>query len=661
MNEASKLKLIKTVTLTLILLLTFGLSYYNFGNDGFGNAYYTAAIKSMTLSWQNFFFVSFDPGGFVSVDKPPVALWLQAIFALIFGFHMWSILLPEALAAVASVAVIYHLIDGRFGFFAATSSALMLACTPIFVAASRSNNPDAVLVLVLILAAWALTVATERGSLKLLLLAAFLIGIGFNTKMLVAYLILPVFYVTYLFAKDHPLIKKILHLAAASVVLFAVSFAWVAAVDLTPAADRPFVGSSANNSEFDLVFGYNGLNRVFGNNKSDVAPTRISSNRPIAAVSYSPMAFSTQQPGEAEEDIPEESSSKDLPGPLRMFDPLLAEQISWFIPLAFLGMLGTFCYIRTLESQDSYPKYISLLLWSGWALVMLVFFSVYRELTHRYYLNIVAPGVAVLAGVGFSCLLKLYLQQRWSAFLLPLALGLSAGLQIVILNKYPDWQTALWPVFGFTILAALALILLLAIHRLLPPSLTRTLVYLINAGCLMALLFTPFCWSFMAVMGHVSGGDPFSDPDLLAKAGFGEKPPAVATILNDLQFNGADPKIPAYYQSLSQYLLLHQGSERYLVAVPNAGMAEYIILATAKPVVTIGGFNGSNPILTLDAFTNLIESGQVRYVLTSADEKFGVNIKLINWAVSKGKTIELSFDKKSRYGKLYLVNTGNKS
>jgi 4-amino-4-deoxy-L-arabinose transferase-like glycosyltransferase len=519
MNETSKLKLIKTVTLILILLLTFGLSYYNFGNDGFGNAYYTAAIKSMTLSWQNFFFVSFDPGGFVSVDKPPVALWLQAIFALIFGFHMWCILLPEALAAVASVAIIYHLVNSRFGFFAATSSALILACTPIFVAASRSNNPDAVLVLVLILAAWALTVATERGSLKMLLLAALFIGVGFNTKMLVAYLMVPAFYVTYLFAKGHHLIKKVFHLAAASVVLFAVSFVWVAAVDLTPAADRPYVGSSANNSEFDLVFGYNGLNRVFSNNKSNVVPTRVSYNRPIAAVSYSPTAFSTEQPGEDEEDIPDENSSRDLPGPLRMFDPLLAEQISWFIPLAALGILGAFFYIRTLESEDRYPKYITLLLWGGWALVMLVFFSVYRELTHRYYLNIVAPGVAVLAGVGFSSLLKLYLQQRWSAFLLPLALVLSAGLQIVILNKYPDWQMALWPLSGLTLLAALALsLLMLIIRRWLSPSLTRTLVYLLCAGCLMTLLFTPFCWSFMAVMGHVSGGDPYADPDLLGKS-----------------------------------------------------------------------------------------------------------------------------------------------
>ena len=156
-------KAIKVTAAVLILLLTLFLSYYNFGNDGYGNAYYTAAIKSMTLSWHNFFFVSFDPGGFVSVDKPPVALWLQVIFVKLFGFHTWSIMLPEALAAVAAVAIVYHLVEKNFGFIAGITAACMLAITPIFIAASRSNNPDAILVFILILSAWAVLVAAERG------------------------------------------------------------------------------------------------------------------------------------------------------------------------------------------------------------------------------------------------------------------------------------------------------------------------------------------------------------------------------------------------------------------------------------------------------------------------------------------------------------------
>ena len=667
-------KAIKVIAAILTLFLTLFLSYYNFGNDGYGNAYYTAAIKSMTLSWHNFFFVSFDPGGFVSVDKPPVALWIQVIFVKIFGLHTWSIMLPEALAAVASVAIVYYLVEKSFGFVAGITAASMLACTPIFIAASRSNDPDAILAFILILSAWAVLVAAERGSILNLILAAILIGIGFNTKMLAAFLIVPAFGATYLLSNTQKLPIKLIHLALATVMLLVVSFSWVTAVDLTPAAQRPYVGSSSTNSEFNLVFGYNGLNRVFGNPPNNTATSTasdiskrsiglqdigINNRQNVTANSTSERSFGFQdqdansgQSGTASTDVP--------PGPFRLFDPFLVGQISWFIPLALLGAICALFYIKTLETAERRRKYTALMLWGGWAIVMLIFFSVCHSLTHRYYLNIVAPGVAALAGIGFSSLIKLVTRRQLKALLLPVALLLSAVLQIMILSKYPSWKTVLSPALWVCIAGALVLMLILFINKILHFGFIKPIAIILSVGCLALLMLAPFVWSFTTVIGHDSGGDAHAGPELLGRDGFPSDPPAMKTILNDLKFKGSDPKIPSYYQALSEYLVRHEGDAKYLMAVPDAALAEDMIIETDKPVMAIGGFSGSNPILTLDGFKNLVASGEIKYLLNGPGIKLGKNSTIIKWAVFNSKKIPLSvYDKNAEYDtenySLYLL------
>jgi 4-amino-4-deoxy-L-arabinose transferase-like glycosyltransferase len=642
-NNVQVKKAIKGMAFVLTLLLTLLLSYYNFGNDGRGNPYYIAAIKSMTLNWHNFFFVSFDPGGFVSVDKPPVALWLQVIFVKVMGFHTWSIMLPEALAALASVAIVYHLVKKSFDFIAAITAAAVLACTPIFIAASRSNDADAILAFVLILSAWALIVAVERGSLKHLVLAAVFIGIGFNTKMLVAFLIVPVFIATYFLSNAQKFSTRIIHLAIAAVVLCVVSFSWIAVVDLTPATQRPYVGSSLKNSEFDLAFGYNGFKRIFLNTKTnDVAKAADITS----GIQEENIITITEQDGSG--------NAKDSPGPFRMFNPFLAGQISWFIPLALLGGIGALFYIRTLEKLDKRQKYIALVLWGGWAVFMLVFFSFYRNLTHRYYLNIVAPGIAALAGIGFSCLLKLYTRRGFKAFLLPVALLLSAVLQIMILSNYPSWKTLLMPVLWVCMVAALVLTLMPFINKYFRPAFIQPLSIFLSIGCIAMLLLIPSFWSFTTVIGHVNGEDAHAGPELLGSVDLVAKLPDMQTILKDLKFNASDPITPPYYQELSEYLLQHQGSAKYIVAVPNATMAENIIIDTGKPVIAIGGFSGENPILTLTEFKNLIQSGKVKYFLNGSDINYGPNSKIITWVVSNSKMIDLHiYDIKAEYNTIH--------
>src|SRR5574341_326962 len=231
---------------------------------GYANHYYTAGVTSMLQSWRNFFFVAAEPGGAVSIDKPPVGLWLQAASAYFLGVNGFAMLLPEILAGLASVVVLYHLVRRSFGIVAGWLAALALAITPIVIATDRNNTMDSTLILTLLLAAWAFVKATESRRLRYLLLGAVLVGIGFNIKMLQAYLPLPAFYALYFLGASQSLRRKTVNLALATVVLLAVSFSWAVAVDLTPADQRPYVGSSSSNSVLELALGYNGLERLTG-------------------------------------------------------------------------------------------------------------------------------------------------------------------------------------------------------------------------------------------------------------------------------------------------------------------------------------------------------------------------------------------------------------
>ena len=262
--KMKKLKLSKEkLLLSLILLLSGILNFTNLSIEGYSNLYYAAGVKSMTMSWKNFFFVAFDPTSFISIDKPPLGFWIQAISAKIFGFSGWSILLPQALAGVISVAIIYIIVKRSFGTAAGLLSALFLAVTPVFVAVSRNNTCDNLLVLTLLLACWAISIAAEKGKVKYLLISLAIVGIGFNIKMLQAYMVIPAIYLTYLLSNAVSLKKRIIHLIAGTLVLLVVSFSWAIVVDLIPAANRPYVGSSTTyNSELELIIGHNGLERL---------------------------------------------------------------------------------------------------------------------------------------------------------------------------------------------------------------------------------------------------------------------------------------------------------------------------------------------------------------------------------------------------------------
>ena len=246
-----------------ILLLSAFLNLWNIWNQGDTNYYYSAAVKSMLVNPVAGFFNSFDPAGFITVDKPPVGLWVQAAFAAVLGFHDWILVLPQALAGIGAVAILYFIVSRPFGKPAGLVAALALALTPIFVAIARNGTMDSQLIFVLLLAVWAVLKATRERSLPWFLVSAVLIGIGFNIKLIQAYIIVPaIFAVYFLGTTDFSWKKRILHVGLAVLILLAVSLSWAVVVDSIPADQRPYIGGSGDNTVLGLAINYNGLNRL---------------------------------------------------------------------------------------------------------------------------------------------------------------------------------------------------------------------------------------------------------------------------------------------------------------------------------------------------------------------------------------------------------------
>jgi 4-amino-4-deoxy-L-arabinose transferase-like glycosyltransferase len=452
----------------------------------------------MMDSWHNFFYNSFDPGGFISVDKPPVALWVQVVSAKIFGFSKLSVLVPQALEGILAVLLLYHLVRRQFGPWAAFFAGLALALTPVSVAVDRGNNTDGCLVLVLLLAAWALLRATEKGSLWLLLVSMFLVGVGFNTKMLVAFVVLPTFYLVYLLGASVNWRSRLGDLTLATVAVFAVSLSWPVAYDLTPPEKRPFAGSSPENSMLELTVGHNGVQRFvrrgrFGglppgansattNNNAGAnqdGPTngQTSSSDGLTQVTGMQAVGGNGQGTGLAQQRWQNGLLGGGPGPQRGFNgrgfgggpagiwrlvtPHLVGQVMWLFPLAVVGLVTAVFQARW--SWTISPAHQSLLLWLGWLATFGVVFSFAGGIFHPYYLVMMAPALAALTGIGLVALWNAYGRGGWRAALLPGALLLTACWQALAGVDYPDLSRWMTPALVIaTLVGALGLLVLRA-------------------------------------------------------------------------------------------------------------------------------------------------------------------------------------------------------
>ena len=695
MSTKSK-KLLTAIALTLIIALGAFLRLYELGADSIGNTYYAATVKSMLTSPSNFFFGSFEPGGSVTVDKPPLGFWVQAISAALLGVNGFSLALPNALAGIGSIALVYYLVKEQFSVAAGLVAALTLAVIPVTISTERNNTIDGLLVFVLLLATWAVWKSVQSGKFRYLLLGAFIVGLGFNIKMLQAYMIIPALYALYFFGAKQGWLTRLWHLGAATLLLVAISLSWAIAVDLVPEENRPFIGSSDDNTVMELIIGHNGLSRLGlnDNSKKDggTRPQSPADDGQRAQASAAPNQSPNQPPvnvGAAPNQPPQEAldaclslsvgdactvslPNRDIEGicrPLKQSDELvcapndrlappdgqvagnppnggqpdggrpndgggafntsetgkagitrlfsepLVTEASWILPLALLSILLTGVTLITslrgsstaeaisttkseiATSQKHAPRkdrFLGLILWTLWLLPVMAYFSFTTGLFHRYYLIMLGPALAALTGMAFWSVSELFKRNRWLGFgSLASLIIVTLGFQAVILSEY---TTASW-LLPFAIVTALAGMTILIINN---STQLRTVALTI---ILLAMLAAPTTWSVMVTMNDNSNV-------ALPTATINDSQPTTFmtpdnTVMSDNE------------EAIMNYLLANTDPNSYLLATVNARSAAPYILETGRPVLTFGGFSGSDQVIDAAGVAEMVANGELRYILYS--------------------------------------------
>jgi 4-amino-4-deoxy-L-arabinose transferase-like glycosyltransferase len=608
----------------MIFALTAGLYTWDLARVGMGNTFYAAAVKSGTESWKAFFFGSLDPGSFITVDKPPASLWVMELSGRIFGFSSASMLVPEALAGVATVMVVYHLVRRWAGEPAAVLAALALALTPVTVVLFRYNDPDALLVLLLTLAAWALWSAIETGRTSRLVVSAALLGLAFLTKTLDAVIVVPAFAGAYLWCGPPRLRRRLGQLGWAGLALVVSSGWWIAIVELWPAGSRPYIGGSTDNSEFNLIFGYNGFARIFGSSTGST---------PGGGSSGTASAFGGGE------------------GVLRMFDSALGGQISWLLPLALVGLVAGLWLTRRLPGTNLHRA--GFLLFGGWLVVVMAVYDDAKGIFHPYYTAILAPAVAALAGAGAVALWKAGRTHRWWAWVLPVSLVGSAAWADVLLSRSPGY----YPWLGATVVAAASVAAITLVLVSLEVIRLKLVALVAGGVATVSLLAGPAVYSLTTVNSATSGvatagpattatggGGGGGGGGAPGPGGSGSPPgrgtagapptgvgPGAGAPTERAGVAGAVPGGAGGHaggggggQSVSAalvaYLEAHQGSATYLVAVDGSQNAASYILDTGKAVIAMGGFTGTDRAPTLAQFETLVSTGQLHYVYLGGSE-----------------------------------------
>jgi 4-amino-4-deoxy-L-arabinose transferase-like glycosyltransferase len=619
--------------LPVVMALSAVLSTHRLAQNGYANIFYSAGVQSMLRSLHNFVFVSFDPGGLVTVDKPPVALWVQATSAKLFGLSPLSLLLPEAIVGVLTVALLYVVLTRRFGAVAAFAGALALAMFPSFVAVSRDNGVDPVLILLLLLACAFALRACETGRWRSLIGSAVVVGLAFNTKTLAAYLVVPSIALGYLVCAPGSVRRRIVQLLVAGAAMLAVSFAWIAFVELTPASKRPYVGSSTNNTELGLTFEYNGLGRVEGQTGGpNSIVTRPGAYVPASrqrAVNDAARAHPSPPPatsppvrlrpaavpeparkttGRESEPIPFGAS----PGPLRLLGKGLGDQAGWMLPFALFGLLAIALTVVDRRrsgpghgepAQDASgspppgrgrrdPRLATLLVLGGWFVVEAAVLSLSKGIVHPYYVSALAPGTGAMAGAGAVAFVELIRGPRrvWGLALLALALATTLTTQVVLMHR-EAYAVSFIPVLAAG--AAAGFLALVLMRRLAAPAIA--LVFLL-------LLVVPTAYATTTWLAPVEGTFPVAGTKAFpGTGGYG---------VNDRDL-GID-------RALLNYVSTHHPGSRWALLTVASDSASPIMLM-GLDAGALGGYSGSDPALDGPQLARLVARHQARYVLLGGE------------------------------------------
>jgi 4-amino-4-deoxy-L-arabinose transferase-like glycosyltransferase len=621
-----------------VLALSAVLNVNKLSQNGYANIFYSAGVKSMLRSWHNFLFVSFDPGGLVTVDKPPLALWVQAASAKIFGFSPLSLLLPEAIIGVLAVAALYWVMAPRFGVWAAVAGALTLAVFPSFVAVSRENGVDPVLILLLILACGAGLRACETGRWRTLVSCGVLIGLAFNTKTLAAYLVVPPIAVAYFVCAPGLLSRRVWQIAVAALAMLLVSFAWIAFVELTPASQRPYVGSSTNNTELGLTFEYNGFGRVEGQvggpgqvlirpgayvpaarERATAAAARTSappseqrgstgsttgvlSAAPVSKAAPAPSTASgprtAHEPTPTLTPIVTKGREKNPipfggpPRPLRLFGVGLGDQAGWMLPFTLFGLLGVVLLAYLNRKRDR--RLAAMLVLGGWFLVEAAVLSLSKGIVHPYYVSALGPGTGAMAGAGAASFVELargHSTRRIGGLaLIACAVASTVVAQVVLMHRehYLEWFIPLL-VGG----AAVGMCALLALRRLALPAVAFTFLL---------LLVAPTAYSATTWLAPAEGTFPAAGPRH-------DPGPGAYGV------NARDERID---RALADYVSTHDPGSRWALLTVASDTASPMMLF-GLDAGALGGYSGTDPAVDGPRLARLVASREARYVLLGGE------------------------------------------
>jgi 4-amino-4-deoxy-L-arabinose transferase-like glycosyltransferase len=599
-----------------LLGVTALLYLWDLSASGWANAFYSAAVQAGSSSWRAFFFGSFDASNFITVDKSPAALWVMDISARIFGVNSWSILAPQALEGVATVGFTYLTVRRWFPPAAALIAGATVALTPVAALMFRFDNPDALLVLLVTVATYAIVRAIEAGKTKWLVLAATLVGFAFLTKMLQAFLVVPAFALVYLLVAPVSLRRRIAQLAIAAGVMVAASGWWVAVVQLIPAADRPYIGGSQDNSLLSLIFGYNGFGRLTGNETGSVGGGGVTGSM------WGPTGFD------------------------RLFNLNFGGQISWLLPAALILMIGGLVFTARRARTDRTRA--AFLLWGGTLLVTMLVFSFAAGIIHPYYTVALAPAIGALAGMG-SVLLWQHRARLWSRLILAGAVGVTGIWSAVLLGRSPTFVTGL-----AALVAALGIVAAIAIAAM--PVMRRAVTAVVIAVALVAAFAGPAAYTINTVLTPHSGAIPSAGPTVTAavsgggpggfggggfgrggfrggagRGGFGPpggfgggaSPPGGLGTGGFGRGGGGAPgnggsflNASAPGSALVKLLQSDAAAYSWVAATIDANSAAGYQLATDDPVMAIGGFNGTDPAPTLAQFEQYVAQGRIHYFIS---------------------------------------------
>ena len=588
-KELDKRSWFEKWTLPVLLVLTGVLYLFGALHNGMANSYYAAAVQAASQDWTVWLFGSLDAANYVSVDKPPLATMVMGLSARLFGFSSFSMLLPSVLAGVGSVWLVYAAVKRQFGFMSAVIAGATLMLTPVAALMFGFNNPDAILTLMLSASGYAFLRSLEgKRPLLWLGLAGLFTGLAFNTKMLQGLMVLPAMVLVYLVFAKPPIVTRFLHVIFAGVITTMSTLWWSVLVWLTPADSRPWVGSTNDNNIWSLIFGYNGFGRLFGGRGGG----GLGSGHGPGGTGFGGQT-----------------------GIFRIFNNDFGPNIAWLLVLALAGG-GLMLWILRKTPRTNRGR-AAVIFWMLWLLIHIVIFSMTSGVIHPYYVVVMAPAAAALVGISLPFLWGAYTRRKPYAWLLPLLVGVTVAIAVIILGYAGTMTWLMWIVGLLGLTGMIGLLVNLYAPR-------RWLQNLAIIAAIAACTLAPTVYTLATVNVTHTGSIPTAGPNSTAMQG------------SNNESSQADSQ-------LVQYLVEHQNGATWLVAVASANESAAIQLTSGQPVMAVGGFNGSDTPLTLDQFKQLVKAGKVKYYAIGSHGRGGGpgggNNEITTWVKQTGTVV----------------------